>query len=242
MPVRERWVRTLLITCGVRDIERAERMWGRGCLRAGFLGAWEQLAPPAPAVRAVTPQRHRSPGRPLPSSSWLHFQLGLETDTREARAGAHQGSVETGTGKPVLLGRAPQWARDAGLCSAGRRGPARGTTVLLAPRAAVDSPSSARRAREPFGEDRPGLWPQAVKGANAGRLAAGCTGLFWHREWSDKEGCASEESFHLGVSWDFGKQACGGCDAFDSRTFALFCFPGLPPGRAVSCLPRSDRS
>lgn len=66
MPVRERRVRTLLITCSVREIDRAGRMWGRGCLCAGFQGAWEQLAPPAPAVRAVTPQRHGSPGRPLP--------------------------------------------------------------------------------------------------------------------------------------------------------------------------------
>lgn len=77
----------------------------------------------------------------------------------------------------MLLGGAPRYSRNAGLCSAGRRGPAPGTAVLLAPRTGVGSPSGAGRAREPFGEDRPGLWPQAVKGPNASRPAS-CTGLF----------------------------------------------------------------
>ena len=70
--------------------------------RRGVPGSLEQLAPPAPAVRAVTPQRHGSPGRPLPRPL-TPLPAWARKDTREARAGAHQGSVETGTGKPMLL-------------------------------------------------------------------------------------------------------------------------------------------
>lgn len=83
-------------------------MQGRGGPGARTPGAGEKLALASAGGRGVrgdpTLRGAARPGGSLGRPRTLNFQLGLETDTREATAGAHKGPMKTGTSEATLLG------------------------------------------------------------------------------------------------------------------------------------------
>ena len=100
-PGREREARALPATCSVGEIERAERVRGAAAPARGPGGSGT-ACPRRHWERALGPPEARLAGAAPSLVLELHFQPELETDTREARTGAHKGSMETGTGKPTL--------------------------------------------------------------------------------------------------------------------------------------------